>query len=782
MSILGYFVFICTCMIVCLKSINCESCNHAEPADVIFLMDGSGSVGASDFGRSLEFVNRIIDGFQIGPLSTQVSVAVFDSSTTFHFRFPSGGTNIAGALDQVRSKYLDSSYGSRPSAAGIVVLMTDGQTYSYESSIVASQNLKDIGIIVYTAGVGHSVNEDELRGIATQPSYYFSCSDYSSLSTIVGPITSSACSDIDDWEGCKCLNGGTCVAGNLGADCKCPPIYAGFYCDKSICEVSSPCHHGTCSIDGDRWLCTCYPGYTDNNCSTDIDECSSNPCIYGTCYDYVNRFVCFCTPGYTGILCDEEIDECAPIPCEHGGNCTDLINAFTCDCVPGYTGIRCEIDIDECSSSPCENGGTCKDRVNGFTCDCPSGYYGDYCETGICQPSVADIVFVLDSSISQTKEQFMKQLEFINQFIDHIVIGDKNLQVGVVTYSFHAKIEIQIDQYKDNVTLKEAVSNIKYRPGATFTDKGLQAAIDVFNQAPAKRPYDKIAKRYVYVMTDGMSNNRKNTAQKANELKAVVNKVLAIGIGSQVSHEELITIASKDTTRDQKYVYSVQNFDALYTILKELVKLTCDECSWKTNADIVFILDDTSNELQTALNGITYLTQKTMLMEDDNSTVRIGLVTYGSDITLKRSLNDTIPKDIFLAKIQNIVRQDAQCSAVKTDCDANELDKAIKFVRRNVFESNTSAVESDTRELIIVLSNGRDEINDKLNSELNDLKSENRKIFAISLGDEADVNTLQKIVGDPALVFALYDEAPLSVLDALTTDFFFSVCNLSNEF
>ncbi|KAL4223312.1 collagen [Mactra antiquata] len=771
MSILGSFVFICTCIFVCLESANCASCNHSEPADIIFLIDGSGSVTEYGFGRALEFVRKIVDGFEIGPRSTQVSVAVFTDIPVveFHFQlntyssksalqshiarisYPSGVENISQALEQARLKFLDPSFGSRPSAAGIVVLMTDGGgggNATIRQSIASSQRLKDMNITVYTAGVGYYVTEYELR----------------------------------DMKGCICYNGGTCVPGNIGYTCDCTPAYGGFYCDKTICEVSSPCHQGRCSIDGDMWLCTCYPGYTDNNCSTNIDECSSNPCVNGTCIDQINGFTCDCTPGFNGTLCEEEINECAPNPCQNNGTCTDLINAFACDCVPGYTGIKCETDIDECLSSPCEKGGTCNDRVNAFTCDCPSGYYGDYCETGICQPSVADIVFVLDSSVSQTKEQFLKQLEFINQFIDHIVIGDKNLQVGVVTYAFEAKIEIHIGQYNDNATLKEAVSNIKYRPGATFTDKGLQAAIDVFNQAPGKRPYDKIAKRYVYVMTDGMSNNRKNTAQKANELKAVVNKVLAIGIGSQVSHEELLNIASEDSTRDQKYVYSVHNFDALYTILKELVKLTCDECTWKTNADIVFILDDTSNELQTALHGITYLTQKTMLMEDDNSTVRIGLVTYGSDIKLKRSLNDTIPKDIFLFEIQNIVRQDAQCSADKTDCDANELDKAIKFVRRNVFESNTSAVESDTRELIIVLSNGRDEINDKLNSELNDLKSENRKIFAISLGDEADVNTLQKIVGDPALVFALYDEAPLSVLDALTTDFFFSVCNLSNEF
>lgn len=38
--------------------------------------------------------------------------------------------------------------------------------------------------------------------------------------------------------------------------------------------------------------------------SKDINECESSPCVHGSCMDQVNRYVCECTPGYIGVSCD----------------------------------------------------------------------------------------------------------------------------------------------------------------------------------------------------------------------------------------------------------------------------------------------------------------------------------------------------------------------------------------------------------------------------------------------------------------------------------------------
>ncbi|WAR02513.1 SERR-like protein, partial [Mya arenaria] len=134
----------------------------------------------------------------------------------------------------------------------------------------------------------------------------------------------------------------------------------------------------------------------------------------------------------------------------NGATCHDLIADFRCECVPGFMDKRCSTDINECASDPCQNDGTCQDRVNYFECLCPVGYYGWYCETATCQPTMADVIFLLDSSISQTEDDFQKQLTFINRFVDHVVVDEKNFRVGVVTFSFEAHLEISLTDYGDN--------------------------------------------------------------------------------------------------------------------------------------------------------------------------------------------------------------------------------------------------------------------------------------------------------------------------------------------
>ena len=42
----------------------------------------------------------------------------------------------------------------------------------------------------------------------------------------------------------------------------------------------------------------CVAGFTDKNCSTNIDECSPNPCLNGgTCTDGINDYTCECVAG-----------------------------------------------------------------------------------------------------------------------------------------------------------------------------------------------------------------------------------------------------------------------------------------------------------------------------------------------------------------------------------------------------------------------------------------------------------------------------------------------------
>ena len=55
-------------------------------------------------------------------------------------------------------------------------------------------------------------------------------------------------------------------------------------------------------------------------------------CLCFRCIDAINSFRCLCLPGYTDEHCATEINECESNPCHNGGTCIDLYDGFYCRC------------------------------------------------------------------------------------------------------------------------------------------------------------------------------------------------------------------------------------------------------------------------------------------------------------------------------------------------------------------------------------------------------------------------------------------------------------------
>ena len=88
--------------------------------DCVFLLDRSGSVGATNHGIALQFINSVVSFFNIGPQTSRVGMAAYSSSSSIQFdlddhttstrlqnavemvRFTGGSTNTPAALDHAR--------------------------------------------------------------------------------------------------------------------------------------------------------------------------------------------------------------------------------------------------------------------------------------------------------------------------------------------------------------------------------------------------------------------------------------------------------------------------------------------------------------------------------------------------------------------------------------------------------------------------------------------------------------------------------------------------------
>ncbi|KAI8516991.1 hypothetical protein Bbelb_055720 [Branchiostoma belcheri] len=202
---------------------------------------------------------------------------------------------------------------------------------------------------------------------------------------------------------------------DVGGKCTCKR-WTGPNCQRDLfaCSKIRPCEHGDCEDTYGGYKCTCFAGWTGENCQIaaappgsvppwlnlpgvgealqedllvplptpdDIDECATNPCQHGHCVDKDGEYTCICSPGWTGQNCDKRFNLCTIEPCHHG-TCKRKDNGYSCTCSPGWTGLNCHRDIDECAKNPCPNG-RCENKDGGYKCICHPGWSGKNCQQDI---------------------------------------------------------------------------------------------------------------------------------------------------------------------------------------------------------------------------------------------------------------------------------------------------------------------------------------------------------------------------------------------------------------
>ena len=130
-----------------------------------------------------------------------------------------------------------------------------------------------------------------------------------------------------------------------------------------------------------------------------------------------------------------------------------------------------------------------------------------------------------------------------------------------------------MNKFGSKTALINAINNIAYNSGATATHLALDYVMNnSFKPAAGDRAN---VPNILIVMTDGKSNSPSQTLAAAQRLHGIAGlTVFAIGIGSGADKSELGHIAS-----DSRKVFTVNDFNALGTIQKELKKQACSASS-----------------------------------------------------------------------------------------------------------------------------------------------------------------------------------------------------------
>ncbi|XP_062602399.1 collagen alpha-1(XXI) chain-like [Saccostrea cucullata] len=185
-----------------------EDCGYSA-ADIVFILDSSGSVGSKNFEKTKEFFKAMVDGFQIGSKTVRIGAVPFSTVvhntfqlTSFYSKsalkshisdipYESGGTNTADAIEYARTTSFG-SYG-RNDTSKIAVIITDGKSNDKSNTLSEAQLLRNNGVIIFSVGVGGGVDTSELQGMATKTSYVFDVSTFSTLNSIRDKLARTTC-------------------------------------------------------------------------------------------------------------------------------------------------------------------------------------------------------------------------------------------------------------------------------------------------------------------------------------------------------------------------------------------------------------------------------------------------------------------------------------------------------------------------------------------------------------------------------------------------------------
>ncbi|CAH1788901.1 unnamed protein product [Owenia fusiformis] len=218
-------------------------------SDVAFVLDSSGSVGASNFNRQKEFIKNVINDINLGENNIHVSVVRYSDkaermirlnqywdksalrSAIDRIEYVQGASYTGAALRSLTDSVFTSDGGDRPGAPNVAYLMIDSKTsVKPDETLSAAIAVRQAGIDLKVVGIGGQVDMNEIEMIADDDANVITISDFSRLNDLRSAVSNYIANDGDGCRDNPCRNGGSCTDSLSGYTCRCVNGYGGSSC------------------------------------------------------------------------------------------------------------------------------------------------------------------------------------------------------------------------------------------------------------------------------------------------------------------------------------------------------------------------------------------------------------------------------------------------------------------------------------------------------------------------------------------------------------------------
>ncbi|KAF7662981.1 hypothetical protein LDENG_00222290 [Lucifuga dentata] len=462
-------------------------CSVSAIADLVFLVDGSWSVGRENFKHIRSFISTLAGAFDIGEDKTRVAVVQYSTDTRTEFPltrytkrgellqainslpYKGGNTMTGDAIDYLLKNIFTEAAGSRKSFPKVAMIITDGK--SQDPVEEHARRLRNIGVEIFVLGI-KGADEDELKEIASKPhnKHVYNVPNFEMIQEVQKQIVTEVCSGVDEQLS-SLVSGDEMVepASNL-----------------QVMEIASKSMRVTWDpspgdISGYKLTLTpMLPGMKRQELYMGATQTSINVRDLSPETEYeINLYALKGLAPSEPIMAMEKTQ-------------------------PVKISTECSLGVDV----------------------------------------QADVVLLVDGSYSIGLQNFAKVRAFLEVLVNSFDIGPHKVQLSLVQYSRDPHTEFALNTHHDINAVVKAVRTFPYRGGSTNTGKAMTYVREkIFI---ASRGARQNVPRVMVLITDGKSSDSFKDA--ATKLRNIDVEIFAVGVKDAVRSElEAIANPPSDT-------------------------------------------------------------------------------------------------------------------------------------------------------------------------------------------------------------------------------------------
>uniref|UniRef100_A0A665U1F7 VWFA domain-containing protein n=1 Tax=Echeneis naucrates TaxID=173247 RepID=A0A665U1F7_ECHNA len=571
-------------------------CKGANVADVVFIVDESGSIEKTNFQLVRDFLHSMVGSLDVGLNRVRVGLVTYQDSTTAHIYldtprgkaeilqyisilpYSGGGTQTGAALNFTREQIFIETRGKRKGVQQVAVVITDGESQDRVSE--AALNLRRDGVTIYCIGI-RGAKISELEEMASHPSHghIFNVESFTKLMPLKRELQKILCTNIihevDDADIFFLMDDSGSIGHEDFNDMKkfIIQLLKTFRIGKNHVRIGLVKYSDSPTLEFEPTT------YSDvralEKAVNGISHKGGGTKTGGALNDMIGHFDKaeasrgYKVPKYLIVITDGKSQDEVKDP-------ADKIRAK--DVIIHAIGVKDsnKKELEEIAGDPSRSHFVHNfDALPSLSIDITS----DICSSDACKYVPLDIIFLVDSSGSISKKSYKTMKDFIKSLVSKSAIGKNDMHIAVMQFSSEPKMEFSLDTYYSQDEILKAIDAMQQMDQNTYTGKAIKEVSQYFSQSRGGRP--GIGQRLL-IITDGKAQD--DVKVPAAELRAKNVVIYAIGV------DRAETSQLKDLSGSQERVFYEKDFDELKQLENQLVVKLCEQGKSLTRHHVFFSL------------------------------------------------------------------------------------------------------------------------------------------------------------------------------------------------